>query len=317
MYTQVVMSTLEPQSTREPDPANEESPPYLVAALYRFVTINDLPRYQKLILDSCRQHDICGTFLIAPEGINGTVAGQPSELRAMLAELDELLHISAGELKFSHATDRPFRRMKVKIKREIITMRAPEANPNEVVGEYVEPQQWNDVISDPQVFVVDTRNSYETRLGTFKGAADPDIEKFTDFKDYVEQNLDPEMHKAVAMYCTGGIRCEKASAYMLKKGFEKVYHLKGGILKYLEEIKPEQSLWEGDCFVFDRRVGVGHGLQETTHRLCFGCMQPLSEEDYQSPAYEAGVSCPFCINQLTPERAEMLRERHRQFERGC
>jgi UPF0176 protein len=231
-----------------------------------------------------------------------------------LAELDELLKISEGEVKFSPASCRPFRRMKVKIKKEIITMRTPEANPNDAVGEYVEPADWNDVISDPQVFVIDTRNNYETRLGKFKGAADPDIEQFTDFKDYVEQQMDPARHKAVAMYCTGGIRCEKASAYMLKKGFEKVYHLKGGILKFLEQVEPEQSLWEGDCFVFDRRVGVGHGLEESTHRLCYGCMQPLTEEQCQSEAYELGVSCPYCIDSLTPQRAESLRERQRQLE---
>lgn len=233
-----------------------------VAAFYRFVSVDDVPGQVAAVNQLCVAHDICGTVLIAPEGINSTMAGSPAQLDAVIEALDAMFGIRQGELKFSAASDKPFKRLKVRAKKEIITMRAPEADPTKIVGTYVAPQDWNALLADPDVVLLDTRNNYEVESGTFKGAIDPQIETFTGFKDYVEKALDPKQHKKIAMFCTGGIRCEKASAYMLAQGFEEVYHLKGGILKYLEEVPPEQSLWEGSCFVFDDRNALGHGLTE-------------------------------------------------------
>jgi UPF0176 protein len=290
-----------------------------IAALYRFVTLEDLPTLQAEIKAVCDENDICGTLLIAPEGINGTIAGPHGEkgekLTAIIDFLDQKAGIKSGELKYSHAEERPFRRMKVRLKREIITMKAPEANPNDQVGKYVAPEDWNDLINDPDVTLVDTRNTYETAVGIFKGAIDPQIETFTEFKDYVAENMDPKKQKKIAMFCTGGIRCEKASSYMLAHGFEEVYHLKGGILKYLEEVPANQSQWEGDCFVFDRRVAVGQDLKESPYQICYGCRFPLSPEDLESPSYEKGVSCPHCIESLTEEKAHAFRMRHEQIKK--
>lgn len=286
-----------------------------IAALYRFVTLEDLPTLQAEIKAVCLDNDICGTLLIAPEGINGTIAGQGEKLTAIVDFLDRKAGIKQGELKYSHAIERPFRRMKVRLKQEIITMKAPEANPNNQVGHYVTPENWNALINDPDVTLIDTRNTYETAVGIFKGAIDPQIETFTEFKDYVAENMDPTKQKKIAMFCTGGIRCEKASSYMLAHGFEEVYHLKGGILKYLEEVPAEQSQWEGDCFVFDRRVAVGQNLEESPYQICYGCRFPLTPEDVQSSSYEKGVSCPHCIDKLTPERARSFRMRHEQMKK--
>lgn len=285
-----------------------------VAALYRFVEIDDLPALQADIKNACAAHNIFGTLLIAPEGINGTIAAPDEQKRsAILKILDTHLEIFKGEVKYSTAAGKPFRRMKVRIKKEIITMRAPEANPARQVGQYVTAQDWNALINDPDVTVIDTRNTYETVVGTFQNAIDPKIETFTEFKRFVEREMDPARHKKIAMFCTGGIRCEKASSYMMSKGFETVYHLKGGILKYLEDVPESASLWNGGCFVFDRRVAVGHGLAETPHSICYGCRYPLTPEDTHNPAYEEGVSCPHCQHALTPDRARALRERHRQM----
>jgi len=286
---------------------------FKVAALYRFVTINDLPKIQAEIKAACEKHDICGTILLAPEGINGTVGGPDEGIEALITLLEERLEISKGEVKFSSASDKPFRRMKVRLKKEIVTLRAPEANPNVQVGKYVDPAEWNALMNDPEVTLIDTRNDYETAVGIFKGAIDPDIKTFTEFKDFVSKNMDPANQKKVAMFCTGGIRCEKASSYMLTQGFEEVYHLKGGILKYLETVPKGDSLWDGECFVFDRRVAVGHGLKESPYDLCYGCRYPITEEDKQSDAFEKGVSCPHCIGDLTPEKAAAFRMRHAQF----
>lgn len=286
-----------------------------VAALYRFVALSDLPKLQKKIRTVCDDNNICGTLLIAPEGINGTVAGPENGIGHLMACLEDIADISKGEVKFSSAEEKPFRRMKVRLKKEIVTLKAPEADPTKQVGTYIEPKDWNELIADPDVTLIDTRNDYETAVGIFKGAIDPDIETFTEFKDYVHDNMDPKKQKKVAMFCTGGIRCEKASSYMLAHGFEEVYHLKGGILKYLEEVPKEESQWEGDCFVFDRRVAVGQDLEESPYQLCYGCRYPLSPEDLQSNAYEKGVSCPHCIDKLTPERARAFRMRHEQIKK--
>jgi UPF0176 protein len=288
--------------------------PWKIAALYRFVALENLPELQAEIRAVCDENNICGTLLIAPEGINGTIAGQGQCLDNIVDFLDQKAGVKTGELKYSGAEERPFRRIKVRLKKEIITMKAPEANPTKLVGTYVKPQDWNALISDPDVTLVDTRNTYETAVGIFKGAIDPKIETFTEFKDYVHNNMDPTKQKKVAMFCTGGIRCEKASSYMLAHGFQEVYHLHGGILKYLEEIPAEQSQWEGDCFVFDRRVAVGQDLQESPYQICYGCRFPLTPEDIKAESYEKGVSCPHCINKLTPERARSFRMRHEQMK---
>lgn len=254
-----------------------------------------------------------GTLLLAPEGINGTIAAPEGQLEPVISFLEEKLGVHQGELKYSWASENPFTRFKVRLKKEIVTLRQPEADPTKKVGIYVEPEEWNDLIAQDDIILIDTRNTYETRVGIFDGAIDPQTETFTEFADYVEENLDPARVKKVAMYCTGGIRCEKASSYMLAKGFEEVYHLKGGILKYLETIPAETSKWKGECFVFDKRVAVGHGLEEGAHKLCFGCRMPLNPEDLKSNAYEPGVSCPHCITSLTPDRVRMLRHRQKQL----
>ncbi len=287
---------------------------WTVAALYRFVELKELPALQKRIRACCDENDICGTLLIAPEGINGTIAGQGSAIDVIIDLLDDVAGVRQGELKYSSAEERPFRRIKVRLKKEIITMKAPEADPTKQVGTYVKPKDWNDLINDPDVTLIDTRNNYETAVGIFEGAIDPQIETFTEFKDYVSDKMDPTKQKKVAMFCTGGIRCEKASSYMMAHGFEEVYHLQGGILKYLEEVPAEESKWDGDCFVFDRRVAVGQDLEESPYQLCYGCRFPLSPEDLQSDAYEKGVSCPHCIDKMTDERARSFRMRHEQMK---
>ena len=292
---------------------------YKVAALYKFTPIEDISGLRAEIYDFAEKNapSICGTLLLAPEGINGTIAAHPHDMDKMVEYLDESLHVKgehkACEFKYSHASHQPFNRFKVRPKKELITLRKPEADPNKLVGEYVEPEDWNELIKDPDVILVDTRNDYETKIGIFEGAVDPDIKVFTEFPDWVEDNLDPAKHKKVAMFCTGGIRCEKASAYMLAQGFENVYHLKGGILKYLEAIPADKSQWTGDCFVFDQRVSVGHGLKEGNWKVCHACREPLSAEDQLRPEYEAGISCHHCKNTLTAEREKSLRDRHKFY----
>lgn len=288
---------------------------WTIAALYRFVSIPDPLALRQELRALCEAHRAYGTLLIAPEGINGTVAAEEEgDLHAVVDALDRLVGIRQGEVKFSFAAKRPFRRMKVRLRPEIITMRAPEADPTVAVGTYVRPDAWNEIISDPDVLVLDTRNRYETRIGTFRGAVDPEIDSFTEFKDFVARELDPERHRKVAMFCTGGIRCEKASSYMLAHGFEQVFHLKGGILQYLEDVPNEQSLWDGDCFVFDGRVAVGPSLKPNGWTSCFGCGSALEPGDMEATTFEIGVSCPHCIADLDEDRAAALRARHRQFD---
>jgi UPF0176 protein len=254
-----------------------------VTAFYKFVTIADLEDLRQKLLALGAEHGIMGTILIATEGINSTVAGSDVGIRALLSWLRADPRFSDLGSKESYADEMPFRRFKVRIRPEIVTLRRPEANPAERVGRYVKPEQWNELISDPDVVVIDTRNSYEVGIGTFKGAVDPVTSAFNEFPDFVAANLSPEKHKRVAMFCTGGIRCEKASAYMLSQGFPEVYHLEGGILKYLETVPPEQSLWEGECFVFDRRVAVEHGVKQGSYIMCFDCGSPIAENAPQCP----------------------------------
>lgn len=295
---------------------------YTVAALYKFTPVSDIETLRQDIYDFTAENapSVCGTLLLAPEGINGTIGAFPEEMDKIIAFLDDKLMIlqsgnTVGEFKYSSAQERPFNKFKVRPKKELITLRKPEADPNSLVGTYVEPENWNDLINDPEVLLVDTRNDYETKVGIFDGAVDPDMKIFTEFPDWVEQNLDPNKHKKVAMFCTGGIRCEKASSYMLAHGFENVYHLKGGILKYLETIPADESKWKGDCFVFDKRVAIGHGLKESGQwDICHGCREPISVAEKELPSFEKGVSCLHCIDDLTEERAQMLRQRQDYYE---
>lgn len=294
---------------------------YTVAAMYRFTPVEDIESLRKDIYAFTEENipSICGTLLLAPEGVNGTIAAHPDEMDMMIDFLDKVLGVksaeTACELKFSHASKTPFNRFKVRPKKELITLRKPEAKPHERVGTYVEPKDWNNLIADPDVILVDTRNDYETKVGIFEGAIDPDMKIFTEFPDWVEKNLDATKDKKVAMFCTGGIRCEKASSYMLAQGFENVYHLKGGILDYLETIPAEESKWEGDCFVFDQRVAVGHDLKEGDWAVCHACREPISAEEIQRIEFEKGISCHHCKASLTPEREQSLRERQKHYNK--
>jgi UPF0176 protein len=286
----------------------------VVAALYKFAKLPDYRELQKSILEVCQKNGVFGSILLATEGINGTVAGNRQGIDALLKFLRSEPRFSDLEHKESFSQEMPFDRMKVKLKKEIVPLGVPGIDPNEKVGTYVPAEEWNALISDPDVIVIDTRNGYECDIGTFKGAIDPKTRRFRDFPKFVQENLDPSKHKKVAMFCTGGIRCEKASAYMLEKGFENVYHLKGGILKYLELIPPEKSLWDGECFVFDQRIAVGQGLEVGAHEQCYACRHPVSVEDQQSPKYRAGVSCPHCFDNLPEKTRSRAIERQKQQE---
>jgi UPF0176 protein len=291
-------------------------PKYLTAALYKFVTLENYAALQANIQEACVAYHIKGTILLAAEGINGTIAGLPENIREVLNFLrtDAAFEgkFSNLEHKESYADEHPFYRMKVKLKKEIVTMGVPSINPNNTVGTYVKPQDWNALISDPDVILLDTRNDYEVHIGTFKGAVNPETTRFREFPDYVAQNLDKAKHKKVAMFCTGGIRCEKASSYMLEQGFEEVYHLQGGILKYLETVPEAESLWQGECFVFDQRVAVKHGLEIGEFDQCYACRMPLSPEELKSQKYTPGISCPHCYDKTSEEKKAALTERQKQ-----
>ncbi|MGI0492013.1 rhodanese-related sulfurtransferase [Alkalinema pantanalense CENA528] len=284
----------------------------VVAAFYQFVALPDCHLLRDYLFDRCVDLQIQGTILLAQEGINGTISGSRSAIDRIFAELRSDPRLASLEVKESYTDQQPFARLKVKVKPEIVTLGLPEVNPAEGVGTYVDPQDWNRVIQDPEVIVIDTRNDFEVRTGSFQGAINPQTESFRQFPDYVQQNLDPNQHRKVAMFCTGGIRCEKASAYMLSQGFETVYHLKGGILKYLEEVAPEDSLWAGECFVFDQRVAVTHGVEEGSYELCLACGHPLSIAERQSDQYQEGIHCPHCIDLQTEERLQRNQERQKQ-----
>lgn len=274
------------------------SPRYLVAALYKFVALPDYRELQQPLLEKCLQHDILGTLLLADEGINGTISGTRKNIDALLDWLshDERFgeRFSDIEHKESFASEKPFQRMKVKLKQEIVTMGVPEVDPVEMAGTYVSPEQWNELITDPGVVVIDTRNDYEVGIGKFRHAINPETKSFREFPEWVKKQPALREKPKVAMYCTGGIRCEKSTALLKSMGFENVFHLQGGILKYLETVPESESLWEGECFVFDERVAVSHGLKPGTHSMCRACGMPLSETDMKSPAYIAGEQCPHC-----------------------
>lgn len=286
----------------------------VVAALYKFVSLPDYESLREPLLETLKAHDIKGTLLLAEEGINGTVSGTRESIDALLAWLKADDRFAELDHKESYSDTHPFYRTKVKLKREIVTIGVPDVDPNQRVGTYVEPQEWNAIISDPEVLVIDTRNDYEVEIGSFEGAVDPRTRSFREFPEYVRKHYDPTRHKKVAMFCTGGIRCEKASSYMLNEGFEEVYHLKGGILNYLEKVPENESLWRGECFVFDNRVTVRHDLSEGEFDQCHACRRPISVEDRQSEHYSPGVSCPHCWDSLPEKTRASARERQRQIE---
>lgn len=285
----------------------------VVAALYKFVTLDDYRELREPLLQRCIDAGIKGSLLLAQEGINGTIAGSRAALDAVLVYLKSDPRFADIEHKESFESAQPFLRMKVKLKKEIVTMGIDGIDPNRLVGTYVEPQDWNALISDPEVLVIDTRNDYEVEIGTFENALNPNLKVFREFPEYVRQ-FDPAKHKKVAMFCTGGIRCEKASAFMLHAGFDEVYHLRGGILKYLEQVPEPESLWRGECFVFDNRVAVDHALQKGNYDLCHACGWGVTATDKQSPLYEEGVSCPRCCEALTDDQKARFRERRKQIQ---
>ncbi|HCH61866.1 MAG: hypothetical protein CL927_03900 [Deltaproteobacteria bacterium] len=285
----------------------------LITALYKFVPLHDHVALRAPILARAEAAGIRGTLLLAAEGINGTIAGPEEGLRSFLTWLREDARLADLMHKESWTDDMPFLRLKVKLKKEIVTMGVPGINPNTRVGTYVKPTDWNALISDPSVVLIDTRNDYEVEIGTFRGAVDPNTESFTDFPAWSAQAKELQGKTRVAMFCTGGIRCEKASAYLLSQGVEEVYHLEGGILKYLEEVPKTESLWEGECFVFDRRVSVDHDLKPGRYSMCAGCRRAVSPEARQSPQFLEGVSCPACYDRLTDDQRERFAERHLQL----
>lgn len=286
----------------------------VVAALYRFTQLSDYEAIREPLLSFCQSQAIKGTLLLASEGINGTVAGSRQAIDALIAYLKSDPRLAELGHKESFCDTMPFYRMKVKLKKEIVTMGVEGIDPNMVVGTYVKPQDWNALISDPDVTLVDTRNDYEYDIGTFKGALNPQTTSFREFPAYVAENLDPKKHKKVAMFCTGGIRCEKSTALLKEQGFEEVYHLQGGILQYLEDVPKEESLWEGECFVFDNRVAVNHALEKGSYDQCHGCRHPITEEDKLSERYLQGVACPRCFEQLSDEQMARFKERQKQIE---
>lgn len=284
-----------------------------VVALYRFVRLDDYESMREPLLNFCLDRHIRGTLLLAHEGINGTVAGSDSAIDELLNYLRADDRLADLDCKFSSHEERPFLRMKVKLKREIVTMGQENIDPNVCVGRYASPQEWNALIDDPDVLVIDTRNEYEVEIGTFAGAVNPHTNSFREFPDWVEQNLDPKKHKKVAMFCTGGIRCEKSTSLLVSKGFEDVWHLKGGILNYLEQTPEEDTRWEGECFVFDSRVAVNHQLEKGSYDQCFACRFPIDDDQKQSPHYLPGVSCPRCVNAHTEQQKGRFAERQRQI----
>ncbi|MEX5730043.1 UPF0176 protein [Rhodovulum iodosum] len=283
-----------------------------IAALYHFTRLDDPAALVAPLRAVCAAGGVKGSLLLAGEGVNGTIAGPRAGIDAVLAHLRALPGCNALEWKESHAAEMPFGRIKVRLKREIVTMGQPDIDPRARVGHYVEPRDWNTLISAPDVAVIDTRNAYEVAIGTFEGAIDPGTDSFRAFPAWWEANRHRFHNKRIAMFCTGGIRCEKSTNYLLGQGMAEVYHLKGGILKYLEEVPEADSLWQGACFVFDGRVSVGHGLAEGPHLLCHGCRRPLSPEDRARPGYEEGVSCHRCAADLTEAQKARFRERQRQ-----
>jgi UPF0176 protein len=285
---------------------------YTVCALYKFVLLENYQTLKAPLLKEMLRLGIRGTLLLAKEGINGTIAGKASSIKKLFHWLAQTAGLEEIDNKESYTDTMPFKRTKVKLKKEIVTLGVPDISPTECVGQYVDPKEWNALISSPDVVLVDTRNDYEVDIGTFKNALNPKTETFRDFPKYVDDALKNDKDKKIAMFCTGGIRCEKSTALLLKKGFKEVYHLKGGILKYIEEIPKEESLWEGECFVFDDRVAVDHALKPGNYNQCYACRYPITQEDEKSDHYEKGVSCPRCFHTISDEQKERFAERQKQ-----
>ena len=292
----------------------ETTPGVVVAALYRFARFPEFETYRQPLLDCLLAAEVRGTLLLAAEGINGTIAGTRAGIDRVLGFLQKDSRFAGLEVKESYVDENPFYRTKVKLKKEIVTMGVAGIDPNKIVGTYVEARDWNALIADPEVLLLDTRNKYEVEIGSFAGAVNPGTDSFREFPDYVKKQLDPGKHKKVAMFCTGGIRCEKSTAYLREQGFEEVYHLKGGILKYLEEVPEPESKWEGECFVFDNRVTVNHQLERGSFDQCHACRMPITEQDKQREEYQPGVSCQHCLGAQSPEQRQRYAERERQIE---
>ena len=289
---------------------------YVVAALYKFTALPDYKDLQKTLLALGKKEGLKGSLLLALEGINGTVSGSRHAIDRLRNFFNADLRFNGIEYKESFSLIQPFYRYKVRLKKEIVTLGVPSVDPTIQVGEYVSPEDWNTLMSDPDLILIDTRNDYEVRVGTFKGAINPKTKSFREFPEFIRDNFKNKSQKKIALFCTGGIRCEKASSLMLQEGFEKVYHLKGGILKYIEHVPKDESLWEGECFVFDHRVAMKHGLDRGEYVLCYGCRSPLSPTDLKSSQYEEGVSCPYCQKSSSEEQKERARTRHAQVQRA-
>lgn len=287
---------------------------FRVAALYRFARLDNFADLKAPLAAFCCGRGIKGTLLLAREGINGTVAGSEEAIIALIDHLNAIPELAGLEVKYSVAADMPFHRMKVRLKKEIVTMGVEDVDPRHSVGTYVEARDWNALISDPDTILIDTRNDYEVAIGTFQGAVDPATQSFRAFPQWVRDHRDDLDGRKVAMFCTGGIRCEKATAYVKSLGFEEVFHLRGGILKYLEDVPADESLWQGECFVFDERVSVKHGLEEGDAELCRACRRPLTAADRTSPQYREGISCHHCIDERSDDDRARYAERHRQVE---
>ena len=290
---------------------------YLTITFYYFISLENIERFQAFILKFCQKNSIKGTVLLASEGINGTISGEDKKIQKFIQFIKEDSFFKNKfkdlEYKKSWASKNPFYRMKVRLKKEIVTLGVDGISPSKNVGKYVNPEDWNNIIKDPNTIVIDTRNNYEVDIGTFKNSINPETETFIEFPSYVDKNLNKNEPKKVAMFCTGGIRCEKATSLMLEKGFKDVYHLKGGILKYLESIPKEESLWEGECFVFDQRVAVTHGLNEGQYDHCYSCRHPLAPDELLSKKYIKGISCPYCFNKLPQKKKTGVIERQKQI----
>lgn len=287
---------------------------YICAAMYKFVELNDYEAMRQPLFDVMAENEVKGTLLLAREGLNGTICGTREAIDNVLNWLKSDSRFADLEHKESPSETQAFYRTKVKLKKEIVTMGLDWVDPKNTVGTYVAPADWNRLINDPEVLLIDTRNDYEFAVGTFKGAINPKTETFREFPQYVAEHLDKEKHKKVAMFCTGGIRCEKSTAYLKELGFNEVYHLHGGILKYLEEVPAEESMWDGECFVFDQRVTVKHGLEQGSYDQCYACRMPITAAEMQSEQYQKGVSCPHCYDKTTPSQKERFAEREKQIQ---
>ena len=294
-----------------------EQKSFLIAALYHFVKLEKIEGWQKQFKKMCAKNSLFGTILIAHEGINGTIAGNHNSINSFVRWLRKKTEFEKIAIKYSQDHNSPFNRMKVRLKKEIVTMGKPDINPSNSRGVYIKPRDWNELISSPDVLLIDTRNNYEVEIGRFQNALNPSTTSFRDFPQWADNFALSTKNKRqckIAMYCTGGIRCEKSTAYLKTIGFDEVYHLEGGILKYLEEIPSNQSLWQGECFVFDNRVSVDHKLQKGAYSLCNACRHPLSNNDIKSVSFQTGVSCPYCISKTTSQQKERFKERQKQIK---